>query len=155
MTIYVEEAHLHTVEVSIQTVRIGKKQMTLSVYKQLQREESFTDIFEPKGQFWGRVNYCPGGVCGIDPKRRPSRHIHIVWQKGNELRRDYVRSDYDPCNINDWDYDRTCFYMQSYYGTPMQYDNRHTRDNDAKGFTEDYNAFLETIKALPQLFIAV
>lgn len=43
--ITVAEAHITTVTVSIQVMRIGPKQMTLTVFRQLQ----VTDVFDEKG----------------------------------------------------------------------------------------------------------
>ena len=78
--INVVEAKITTATVEIQTLTINGKQMTLAVFRQLQQEDIFD---EEKGRLkgvpWGIVNYF-WGDC------QPN-HLHVVWQKGNELRR--------------------------------------------------------------------
>lgn len=78
-----QEAIIKTATVEIRTLTLNGKQMTLSVFRQL-REESVIDeeTLELRGQPWGTVNYHPDAECKAG---RP--HLHVVWQKGNELRR--------------------------------------------------------------------
>jgi len=93
----VEEATSSVVGVSIKALQIGKKQMTLSVFRQLQHEA----VWDPetsmsKGIVWGRVNYFwDGDHDHIRAYRAGSRYepIHIIWQKGAELRRSYLYPD--------------------------------------------------------------
>lgn len=79
----VEEATIKTATVEIKTLTISGKQMTLAVFRQLQEES----ISEREMQFpsdmnvWGRVNYHPDKCADY------SEHIHIIWQKKEELRR--------------------------------------------------------------------
>src|SRR5262249_19566459 len=77
------EATITTATVEVKTITINKKQMTLSVFRQLHQEPV---INEETGTFnglpWGTVNYF-WGDCQPD-------HLHVVWQKGSELRRDCV-----------------------------------------------------------------
>lgn len=90
-------ASLNVISVSIRAIQIGKKQMTLSVFRQLQHEA----IWDPetsvsKGVVWGRVNYFWDGDhdWGLSHTSRPQYEpIHIVWQKGAELRRSYLYPD--------------------------------------------------------------
>ena len=76
-----EEALIRTATVEIKAITISGKQMTLAVFRQLE-EESIIDFDSGMlvGVPWGRVNYC-GKDC---PDRE---HVHVLWQKGNELRR--------------------------------------------------------------------
>jgi len=81
--IKIQQAELKTATITVKALTIDKRQVTLAVFRQLQ-EESLIDIEEAKfnGLPWGRVNYCP------DKKACPDReHHHVVWQKGDELRR--------------------------------------------------------------------
>jgi hypothetical protein len=86
------QATVTTVTVEIQTVRVGKKQMTLSVFRQLIKEA----LLDPKtgellGEPWGLVNYfwapCTNGDHAVDDLLPPAEHLHVVWQKGGLLRR--------------------------------------------------------------------
>lgn len=69
------DAVVSKAEVDIDIIRIGTKQMTLAVFRQLWRDDDIT------GQMWGLVNYHPDRCA--DQKE----HLHIVWQKEKELRR--------------------------------------------------------------------
>lgn len=68
-------ASLIKAEVSIQVVRIGRKQMTLSVFRQLERDDEIT------GPIWGWVNYHPDNCADLPA------HLHAVWQAGDKLKR--------------------------------------------------------------------
>lgn len=95
-----DNATVSVVQVSLKAIVIGKKQMTLSVFRQLQNEAVWDDVLlRSKGVVWGLVNYF-WGSCGcpdylrVDGKSllrlNPSNFggcYHIVWQKGAELRR--------------------------------------------------------------------
>ncbi|MEV5516953.1 hypothetical protein AB0L50_29270 [Streptomyces flaveolus] len=83
-----QNATITTASIQVQALTIGKKQVTLAVFRQLEDE----DIIKPidaglAGEPWGRVNYHPD-KCAEDKE-----HIHVVWQKGDELRRATV---YEP-----------------------------------------------------------
>lgn len=70
------------VEVSIKVLKIGNKQVTQAVFKQLPEEPVIhPDTGALQGEAWGRVNYHVG-CDDIGPK-----HFHVVWQKGDGLRR--------------------------------------------------------------------
>lgn len=90
------EATVRTCTVEVRVMKLGKKQMTLSVFRQLEYESIFhPDPFDLKAEPWGRVNYFWGGCEGTDG------HLHLVWQKGDELRRccvDRNAADYGPAN---------------------------------------------------------
>src|SRR5262245_30123732 len=79
-TITTAEATISTATIEVKTITLNNKQMTLSVFRQLQDE----DLIDPettllRGVPWGKVRYFGNG-CESD-------HLHVVWQKGRELRR--------------------------------------------------------------------
>lgn len=70
------------ITIEVKVMKIGNKQVTLAVFRQLQNEDIIdTKTGELAGIAWGRVNY------HVDCDNFPLPHIHVVWQKGNELRR--------------------------------------------------------------------
>ena len=105
MKVEVQQALIHTVSVEVKTLMISGKQVTLAVFRQLE-EEAIIDYppLRLLGPVWGRVNYhtkCKG------------EHLHIVWQKGNELRQarvdrasrnytEYLKSYRDSLVIEHW-----------------------------------------------------
>lgn len=76
----VQNAEIKTATVEVRTLTLSGKQVTLSVFKQIEEENLFDQTGDFAGEPWGRVNYCPG-KCSERP------HLHALWQKGNELRR--------------------------------------------------------------------
>lgn len=81
----VRNAQIATAAVEIKTLTVSGKQVTLAVFRQLIEEQL---IDEDKGTLcgvpWGTVNYHPD-KCGD-----AATHLHVVWQKGDELRRSRV-----------------------------------------------------------------
>ena len=74
---------VHTLQVTVQALRIGTKQVTQSVFRQLpQRPIWDQETGQILGRPWGFVNYF-WGDCAPD-------HQHIVWQDGETLYRDCV-----------------------------------------------------------------
>lgn len=101
-SIQVQQADIHTAAVEVAIMRISGKQVTLSVFRQLKEEP----VVDADGHFvglpWGTVNYHPPKECdGAD-----GDHHHVVWQKGNELRRGTIRRPRHetpwPDAANDW-----------------------------------------------------
>lgn len=79
-----QQPHIETLQVSVQVVRIGPKQMTLAVFRQLKKQDLVDwDTLELRGVPWGTVQYKPGD-CDDDLYYD---HPHVVWQRGEELRR--------------------------------------------------------------------
>jgi hypothetical protein len=76
------EATITTARVEIKTLTIGGKQVTLAVFRQLPEEDWLDANGHPKGWAWGTVNYHPDSGCKLW-----WGHLHVVWQKGGELRR--------------------------------------------------------------------
>jgi hypothetical protein len=86
----VSDVTVKTVGVTIQALKIGPKQMTLSVFRQLPTRP----VLEPscgrvhqQGRPWGLVRYFWDG-CGQEGK-----HLHVVWSDddGGQLYRDCVK----------------------------------------------------------------
>lgn len=82
-----QNATITTAAVEVKTLTISGKQVTLAVFRQL-REEPLVDELDAAiaGAPWGTVNYHPD-KCGDAPE-----HVHVVWQKGSDLRRATVRA---------------------------------------------------------------
>jgi hypothetical protein len=85
VAISVQEATLRTLRVEIQSLVVSGKQVTQSVFRQLY-DAPVLDwaTGKARGPLWGRVNY---RWTGHD-------HEHLIWQLGDELRRDCVDSEY-------------------------------------------------------------
>lgn len=82
--INVTEAKLKTLSVEIKSLTINGRQMTLSTFRQLTLEPIFSyENIDLAGVPWGRVNY----YFDDCKKFTPPQHLHVVWQKGDELRR--------------------------------------------------------------------
>lgn len=83
--INVERAEINTATIQVKTLMVNARKLTLSVFRQI-FEEDLVDqdrmIFN--GVPWGMVNYYWGDLN--------TSYQHIVWQKGNELRRSLVPS---------------------------------------------------------------
>lgn len=93
MRLKVTEASVHTAQVEVKTLTISGKQVTLAVFRQLLEEPLISGEGHLKGAPWGVVNYHPDKAC----KHKPSweKHLHVVWQLGDELRRASVEEPRD------------------------------------------------------------
>jgi hypothetical protein len=80
----VHKASIHTAAVSINTLTISGKQVTLAVFRQLQSAKLINDDGSFAGLPWGTVNYHGTHCNGY------SGHVHVVWQLGDQLRRDEI-----------------------------------------------------------------
>lgn len=76
----VENAQIKTAAVEIKTLTISGRQVTLSVFRQIQEEDIFDENLALKGVPWGTVNYFWKEDFTKDK-------IHLLWQRGKELRR--------------------------------------------------------------------
>ena len=94
--VLVRDATVKTVVVEIKTVTVSAKRFSLAVFRQLYQENIFDGSGGLAGVPWGWVNYCPGrGLCWVaddDEEHRslqlePTPHGHLVWQRGDALRR--------------------------------------------------------------------
>jgi hypothetical protein len=81
---------IQTATVSVKTLVLGKKQMTLSVFRQLPRRHIIDmdedDMLCLLGEPWGLVNYFWDG-CGYRVHDRPAEHLHVIWQLKSQLYR--------------------------------------------------------------------
>lgn len=85
----VERAQIAHAQVTIQTLRVGKKQVTQSVFRQLEpRTLLDRETGELHGVLWGRVNHYWGQHK--DKDRNPLEHPHVVWRSGDKLYRDLI-----------------------------------------------------------------
>ena len=104
MTISVHEAQVSKATITINTLTIGAKQVTLAVFRQL-LSESVIDFGTKqfRGLPWGTVNYHPDCVATDSPHRshHGGQHRHVVWQMDDELRRATV---YEPCSLHEREY---------------------------------------------------
>ncbi len=75
----VHNAEIRTATVEVKTLTLGGKQVTQSVFKQLQDRDLITNDGRLNGQPWGRVNYHPEKCSG------DAAHLHVVWQVGTDL----------------------------------------------------------------------
>lgn len=102
-----EEASINVASVEVKTLVLGRKQMTLSVFRQLPSDDVIDpDSLDLAGTPWGRVNYFWAG-CGSD-----AEHLHIVWQRDKELFRSCVSPD--ARNWAGWQRRRSDFFEASY-----------------------------------------
>src|SRR5262245_6440839 len=85
--ISIHDAKLKTVSVGIKAMTISDRQVTLAVFRQLFDEELISYDGRLNGTPWGIVNYHPDKCEGS------FHHWHIVWQKGDELRRARVNKE--------------------------------------------------------------
>jgi hypothetical protein len=80
-TLQVRNAQITTAAVQVQSLTISNRQVTLAVFRQLLNEDLLdADTGAMLGTPWGRVNYYFGDC-------KEGSHLHVVWQKGDELRR--------------------------------------------------------------------
>lgn len=139
----VHNAQITTAAVEVKTLTISGKQVTLSVFRQLQETRLVRDDGVLCGIPWGTVNYHPdkvriddGDAWGGKPKdvgcADAPRHLHVVWQEGDELRRSLV-------------------FCPSWYGQHYADWGDDRNDPERVGYRETWKALHD----LPQLFIAV
>jgi len=124
----IKNAEIKTVGVEIKTLTIEGKQVTLTVFRQLQERSLINELTgDLNGIPWGFVNYCPSKDCqSTYVYEGYNDHLHIVWQQGIEIFRDTI------------------------------YINRNEyRDIDSAKINVKVRKHIESLKQLPQLFIAV
>ncbi len=80
-----DDVAIKTLAIEVKVMKIGKRQVTLAVFRQLPSENLIDrNTGKLRGIPWGRVNY------HVDCSAVEDYHIHVVWQKGNELRKSVV-----------------------------------------------------------------
>jgi len=154
----VDEVSLNVVGVSIKAVQIGKKQMTLSVFRQLPNEAIWDYVHLKPGEgvtVWGFVNYF-WDSCGCSYPHgfieRQGRHRrfdshnnkHIVFQSGDSLCRSCVSELYGEAASG---------YPLFEPETASQKPRRGLSQLDATDAW--YNFYTDAIAPAEQLFIAV
>jgi hypothetical protein len=89
-----QEATVQTVQVEIKALKVGKKQVTMGLFRQLPHSRLIDpETVQLRGVPWGHVRYWWDGDesgFGDGPK------LHVVWQLGDELRRGVVFKEPDP-----------------------------------------------------------
>lgn len=76
--------------VEIKTLTLSGKKMTQALFRQLEIEDLITPELTLKGVPLGRVNYFPP-PCN---DKHSASHLHIIWKKAEELKRDCVYEQY-------------------------------------------------------------
>lgn len=95
----VHNVSIQTATITIQTMVIGKRQVTLSVFRQLPEADYLdNETGEANGTAWGTVNYYWGDQDRDD--------IHVVWQDGERLCRDLVPQNWRNSSARDIAIDR-------------------------------------------------
>lgn len=92
-TIQAHEAAISTVTVEIKTLMVSNRQMTQSIFRQLDEGWPWDDpLFGIEGaELWGRVNYHFGPCChGFE------LHINAVFSAESRLYRCTVYADQNP-----------------------------------------------------------
>jgi hypothetical protein len=92
-----EDVKINTVQIEIKSLTVGRKQLTLSLMRQIIEEDLIDhDTLQFKGIPWGHVNYFWGSHKDLSFPE----YLNIIWQKGKVLRRCVIKSferyhDYD------------------------------------------------------------
>jgi hypothetical protein len=92
------EATVQTAQVEIRVMKVGKKQVTMGLFRQLPLRPITTcpgTLFE--GEPWGHVNYWWDGdgrhLSEYTDKPITATALHVVWQLGDVLYRDVVYAE--------------------------------------------------------------
>jgi hypothetical protein len=84
------EATIQTAQVEIQVLRVGKKQVTMGMFRQLPLATLVdTTTLHLQGVPWGYVRYWWDGD-GREDAQSPTHALHLVWQAGDRLCRGIV-----------------------------------------------------------------
>jgi hypothetical protein len=93
-----KEVTVQTVQVTIQALKVGPKQVTMGLFRQL----PYGELVDPqtvqlRGVPWGHVHYWWDGDGRQGwPRTAEETKLHVVWQLGEELRRAVVYKTPDP-----------------------------------------------------------
>ncbi|WP_461130765.1 hypothetical protein [Spirosoma aerophilum] len=88
----VSQVSIQPATIQLKVVTVNNRSMTYALFKQLPEEDFFDESFGIIGIRWGRINYFWG-----DHKDATDTTLHILWQKGDELRRCII---YKPKSFN-------------------------------------------------------
>lgn len=132
------DVSLHTATIEVKVMKIGNRQVTLSVFRQLPERSVINHLTgDINGIPWGRVNYHVGCENNVPyAPYIPRNHLHIVWQLGNELYRSIVL---------DYTFGQ---------GTRLRNDEYHT-DEEMNVIANTWRYSYAQLEQLDQLFIAV
>jgi hypothetical protein len=146
--------------VTIKTIKVNNRKMTLAVFKQLPHENIINfQLLELKGQPWGRVKYYWG-----DQK---SHHIHLVWSVDNELKRCLIEPplSYKDClkeGYNEYG-NRTEGFRYELYEIPhgilqdtieqVRLENKEF-ESKAQAAFDKYHKIYQELKSMGQLYIS-
>jgi hypothetical protein len=81
----VDTASIEPATVAINTLTISGKHVTLDVFRQLQHAVLINHDGSLAGPPWGMVNYHQKSCDKLE------KHVHVVWQLGDQLRQDTVQ----------------------------------------------------------------
>ena len=146
----VQNAEINTASITIRTLQVEGKQVTMGVFRQIPSEEIIVGADEPtlQGVGWGHVNYLLDDYHKYPDIYGPV--IHLVWQKGNDLRRTILQQKKEarvyPCR-------------REYGETQEAFEERKQNERleylRQVSWHEKRNALVAPLFDLPQLFIAV
>ena len=77
----VQNASINTMAIEVKTLTIGARQVTQGIFRQLIEEPLIAEDGALNGVPWGHVTWHPDKCDGAHA------HWHIVWQRGEDLRR--------------------------------------------------------------------
>jgi len=121
---------------------INDRQVTLAVFRQLYEQPLISDDGTLNGVPWGLVNYHPDKCADWHS------HLHVVWQKGDELRRAMVfnppRWDNFECDTAD-DYYSSIVFDEIFFGI-----ERHHRTQFHFKTHSDVNIVADLTKLVAQ-----
>ena len=126
-----DDVTIKTLAIEVKVMKIGNRQVTLAVFRQLPEEPIISPYGVLSGIPWGRVNY------HVDCESLAYKHLHIVWQDGNKLKRAIALN---------W------LVRSALQGGPYSFHGRKDFEETTRRLWEQSYAKLE---ALDQLFIAV
>jgi hypothetical protein len=87
IALHKEHATIHTASIDVKIIRLDRRQVTMSVFRQLDEDLIFSSGGTLRGVPWGRVNY----VWKDNPK---GTAFNVVWQEGEHLKRSPVPFEY-------------------------------------------------------------
>jgi hypothetical protein len=165
-----EQVRINTMQVEIKSMMVGKKQLTLSLMRQI-IEEPLIDEKELlfRGVPWGHVNY----FWGDDKHKTYPNYINVVWQKGDVLRRSVIEMNlhhYDHCEKRCLREIKECLEQIKYYTQYPGFDNKiagqkallSSLQNDLKEheyrrdvFIPKYHELVHPLKSLDHFYITV
>jgi|SRR6266446_1523154 len=81
--LHASDVNIMTATIEVKVMMLNNRQMTLAVFRQLRVEDLLDSDGKMKGTPWGIVNYHTDDCKLLASKHS---HLHVIWQKGDELR---------------------------------------------------------------------